>query len=80
MGWPQLVGSLKMWVSFAKEPYKKDLYSAKEIYIFKEPTNRRHPISTHNVFHSLALWLSRLRALFLSRSKKLERHDDDSQN
>jgi len=25
-------------VSFAKEPYKRDLYSAKEPYIFKEPT------------------------------------------
>jgi len=33
-----------MWVSFAKEPDKKDLYSAKETYIFEGPTNRRHPI------------------------------------
>jgi len=24
MGWPQLVGSMKLWVSFAKEPYKRD--------------------------------------------------------
>jgi len=31
-------------VSFAKEPYKRD-YSAKEIYKFKEPTNRSHAIS-----------------------------------
>ena len=24
MGWLQLVGSIKLWVSFAKEPYKRD--------------------------------------------------------
>jgi len=24
MGWLRLVGSLKLWVSFAKEPYKRD--------------------------------------------------------
>ena len=24
MGWLRLVGSLKCWVSFAKEPYKRD--------------------------------------------------------
>jgi len=28
---------------FAKEPYKRDLYSAKETYILKEPTNHSHP-------------------------------------
>jgi len=44
MGWLRLVGSLQTWVSFAKEPYKSDLYSAKETYNFKEPTNRSHPI------------------------------------
>jgi len=32
-------------VSFAKEPYKKRRYSAKETYDFKEPTNRSHPMS-----------------------------------
>ena len=42
MGWLRLVGSLKLQVSFAKEPYKRDLYSAKETYIFKRPTNRSH--------------------------------------
>jgi len=30
MGWLRLVGSSKIYVSFAKEPYKRDLYSAKE--------------------------------------------------
>jgi len=44
MGWLQLVGSFKLSVSFAKEPYKRELYSAKETYNFKEPTNRSHPI------------------------------------
>jgi len=28
--WLRLVGSLKLYVSFAKEPYKRDIYSAKE--------------------------------------------------
>jgi len=44
MGWIRLVGSLTIRVSFAKDPYKRDLYFAKETYIFKEPTNRSHPI------------------------------------
>ena len=33
VGWLQLVGSLKIKFSFAKEPYKRDLYSAKENYL-----------------------------------------------
>jgi len=44
MGWLQSVGALKLQVSFAKEPYKRD-YSAKETCNFKEPTNRSHPIA-----------------------------------
>jgi len=44
MGWLRFVGSLKLYVSFAKEPYKRDVYSAKETYNFKEPTNCSHPI------------------------------------
>jgi hypothetical protein len=44
MGWLRFVGSLKIRVSFAKEPYKRHLYSAKEPYIFKHPINRSHPI------------------------------------
>jgi len=43
MGWLRLVGSLKLYVSFAKEPYKRD-YFTKETYDFKEPTNRSHSI------------------------------------
>jgi len=35
----RLVGSLKTKVSFAKEPFKRDLN-------FKEPTNHSHPIAT----------------------------------
>jgi len=46
MGWLRLIGSLKLQVSFAKEPYKRDLYSAKETYNFKELTNCSHPITT----------------------------------
>ena len=43
IGWLRLVGSSKLYVSFAKEPYKR-LYSAKETYDFKEPTSRSPPI------------------------------------
>ena len=47
MGWLRhgLVGSLKIYVSFAKEPYQKRLYSANATCYLKEPTNRSHPIS-----------------------------------
>jgi len=45
MGSLRLVGSLKLQVSFAKEPYKRDC-SAKETCDFKGPTNRSHPILT----------------------------------
>jgi len=31
MGWLRLAGSLKLQVAFAKEPYKKALYSQREI-------------------------------------------------
>ena len=51
MGWLRLVGSLKLQVSFAKEPYKKELYSAKETYNFKEPTNRSNPIAPCPLLH-----------------------------
>jgi len=65
MGWLRLVGSLKLYVSFAKELYKRR-YSAKETYNFQEPTNRSHPIpqtswanpvqcySTHQERHAAA--------------------------
>jgi len=35
MGWPQLVGSLKWWVSFAKEPYKRDYILQKRRIILR---------------------------------------------
>ena len=52
MGWLQLAGSLKLWVSFAKEPYKRDYILQKRplilrsllIVAFEKPTNRSHPI------------------------------------
>jgi hypothetical protein len=44
IGWLQLVGSIKLLISFAKETYKRD-YSAKETYNFIDPTDRSHPIS-----------------------------------
>ena len=41
------MGSLKIKVSFAKDPYKRDLYFAKETCIFKEPVNCCHPIAVN---------------------------------
>jgi len=44
MKWLRLVGSPKILVSFAKEPHKRDLFSAKETNIFKEPSIHSHLI------------------------------------
>ena len=44
MRWLRLVGSPKTQVSFAKEPCKRDPFSAKETYILKKPTNHSHPL------------------------------------
>jgi len=44
MGWQKLVGSSKLYVSFAKELYKRDHILQKRPIIFKEPTNRSHHI------------------------------------
>jgi len=49
MGWLRLVGSLKLWSLLQKSPIKR-LYSAKETYNFKEPTNRSHPIPSWCVY------------------------------
>jgi len=46
MEWLRLVGSLKIEVSFAKEPCKKRRYSAKETCNLMEPTTCSHPIAT----------------------------------
>jgi len=39
-----ILRSSKIHVSFAKEPYERDLYSTKRPSIFKEPTHRRHAV------------------------------------
>ena len=44
MGWLPSVGPLKLQVSFAKDPDKRD-YILQRRHDFKEPTNRSHPIS-----------------------------------
>jgi len=51
MGWLRLVGPFKSHVSFAKEPYKRDLYSAKETYNLEEPANHSHPICGFMYIH-----------------------------
>ena len=48
MGCLWLVGSIKSYVSFAKEPYKRDN--------FVDPTNRSHPICIY-LYGSMALTL-----------------------
>jgi len=45
MGWLRLVGSFKLQVSFAKEPYKRDDILQKRPIYFKEPNSRSHLIS-----------------------------------
>jgi len=55
MGWLQLVGSLKLHVSFATEPYKREVYSTKETNIFEKPTNRSHPTATYLIDFSKIL-------------------------
>jgi len=43
VGWLRLVGSLKLWVSFAKEPYKRDYILQKRPTILRSLLNRSHP-------------------------------------
>jgi len=48
MGWLWFIGSLKLYVSFTKEPYKRDDVLQKQIEEptnFQEPTNRSHPMT-----------------------------------
>ena len=44
VGWLRLVGSWKLWVSFAKEPYKKDYILQKRPTILRSLLNRSHPV------------------------------------
>ena len=44
MGWLWLVGSIKLQVSFAKEPCKRDAILQKETYNLIDPTDRSHPM------------------------------------
>jgi len=44
LGWLRLVGFLKWYVSFAKEPCKRDYILQKRPTTLKERTNRSHPI------------------------------------
>jgi len=32
MGWRRIVGSIKLYVSFAKEPYKRDIFCKRDLY------------------------------------------------
>ena len=58
MGWLRLVGSSKIYVSFVKEPYKRDLYSVKETFIFKSLLIVATPCHTHTHTHTHSLSLT----------------------
>ena len=60
MGWLRSVGSLKLWVSFAKEPYKRDYILQKRPTILRSllivapayPVETVHVYThTHNTVH-----------------------------
>jgi len=55
MGWLRFVGSLKLQISFAMQPYKIDDILQNRPIIFKDTTNRSHPIAseTHCVMHPM---------------------------
>ena len=55
MGWLRFVGSSKLQISFAMQPYKIDDILQKRPIIFKEPTNRSRPIAseTHCVMYPM---------------------------
>jgi len=48
MGWLWIVGSIKLQVSFAKEPYKRTNILQKVTHNFIDPTIRSHPIALHH--------------------------------
>jgi len=52
MGWLRLVGSLKLYVSFAKEPYKRDYILPKRPIIFRSLLIVAAP------YHELRVWMS----------------------
>jgi len=54
MGWLWLVGSIKLYVSFPKEPYKRDNILHKRPIILIDPTDRRHPIHHTGLFCRIA--------------------------
>jgi len=62
MGWLRLVGSIKLYVSFVKETYKRDYILQKETYNLIDHTNCCHPMYMYdttnlNMWHDLFTWL-----------------------
>ena len=53
---------LKIIRLFCKRALQKRAYPAKEIYKFKEPTNRSHPIAKTSVGHSYTHCVTRIRS------------------
>ena len=48
MGWLRLVGSLKLWVPFATEPYKRDNILQKRPVILRSLLIVATPYTTHD--------------------------------
>ena len=61
MGWLWLVGPFKLHLSFAKEPYKRALYSAKGTYNLKEPTNLATPYVGLCIYMCTCVWIYKYR-------------------
>ena len=69
MGRQRFLGSLKMYVSFANEPYKNRGSLAKKTYILKEPTKRWHPIFFVKCYEvAMVCRLPKLSGLFCKKS------------
>jgi len=58
MGWLQLVGSLKLQVSFAKEPYKRDDILQKRPVILRSPLSADSSMGWLQIVGSLELQVS----------------------
>ena len=75
MGWLRLVGSLKWWVSFAKESYKRDdiLQQSPIIGTFSTALNvvHRNLLQNFQIFHDVLLNFANFRGGPLSKSMQI---------
>ena len=65
MGWLRLVGSLKLWVSFAKEPYKRDNILQKKPMILRSVPVEATPYMTKQTYLLYILYIINIQTFFL---------------